>query len=355
VAEQCTGVADQTCPDDAREECGVVTSSSICTFNVTDACSAPGREFKLIYTPEGKMWPAYKLNGSNPGQYYYNLFVEGDTSVTVQIPWPFITQGAMPVHVYNAADVTTTGTCLTYPAGGEAFDLTISIADRLNGKSAAGANGGFVDCPGPLSGLPGPPAPPDDVCTIQVPLPSADGYFVAIHLDYGFKGLTVDANPKDTFADRYDKAANLNALVNTADNTGAVAIPQCYAHNFCHASGSGGESGCDITDVVRNANEFKKIAGVFGRLTDQVGGPVSGHVNLFRPSTGQIVGQGDTDADGFYTVPYKHTGSQETYVVMMTSTNPGYPGGLNVNVALKANGYAEVNFKWNGSAWTQVP
>jgi hypothetical protein len=353
VAENCTGNSAE-CPANTREECAVVTTSSICTFDVTDSCQGTGREFKLIYTPDTKVWVGYKLNGTNPGQFYYNLFAEGATSVTVQIPWPFVTQGAMPVHVYDAGDVTTTDTCLVYPPGGEAFDLTITVADRLNGKNSGGANGGWVSCPD-TSGLPGPPPSPDDICTIQIPLPSTDGHFVAIHLDYGFKGLNVDANPQDTLADRYDRAINSNALVNTTDNTsGAVAIPNCYPHNFCHAAGDGGEEGCDLTDVVLNANEFKKIAGVFGRLTDPVGGGLQGHINLFRPSTGQVVAQGDTDADGYYMVVYKHIGSPETYEVRMTSTSPGYPGTATANVVLKANGWAEANFGWDDTTLTWV-
>jgi hypothetical protein len=213
----------------------------------------------------------------------------------------------MPVHVYDAASVTTTNTCLNYPASGPAFDLTITVADRLNGKSAAGSNGGFVFCPGPLSGLPGPPPSADRMCTIQIPISSTDGHFVAIHLDYGFKGLTIDANPVDAVMDRYDKANNFDALVNTSDNTGPVAIPNCYSHDFCHAAGNGSETGCDITDSVLNSNDFKKIAGVFGRVSDDVGvggGGVQAHIVLFRPSTGQIVAQGDTDSDGYYGVVY---------------------------------------------------
>ena len=54
-------------------------------------------------------------------------------------------------------------------------------------------------------------------------------------------------------------------------------------------------------------------------------------------------------------VVYKHTGSQEQYQVRMTSSNPSYPGGLNVNVVLKANGWAETNFAWNGTGWVVAP
>jgi hypothetical protein len=39
----------------------------------------------------------------------------------------------------------------------------------------------------------------------------------------------------------------------------------------------------------------------------------------------------------------------------MTSSDPSHPGNLNVNVTLKANGWAEANFGWNGTGWVLVP
>src|SRR5262249_13358742 len=45
-----------------------------------------------------------KLNASNPGQFYYNVFMAASsspTTLTLNIPYPFITQGAVPIHFYG--------------------------------------------------------------------------------------------------------------------------------------------------------------------------------------------------------------------------------------------------------------
>ena len=354
VAEYCSG-SGADCPADAREQCAVVTTSSFCTFDVTDACGSPDPEFKLLFTPDAQNWVAYKLNASNPGQFYYNLFVEGTSSVKVHVPWPFVTQGAMPVHIYPPATVSTTGTCFSYPGEGQALGLTIGIGDWVNGKADPS-----VFCPA-TGGLAGPPASGSDYCTIEVPLPDTGGYYVAIHLDYGFKGPQVNANPADSdpatgapISDRYDKAANLDALVNTVDNTGALAIPQCHPHTFCHTLlGEGDSCRAGLTDTVLNSNDFKKIAGVFGQVFNSTNGNgiTPAHVRLRRISTNSIVAQGDADSDGYYMLAYKHTGKAELYRVELTS-----PAGVNVNVQLKANSWAEVNFAYdsNTNTWTPI-
>ena len=43
----------------------------------------PTSEFRLIYPPEVQNWIAYKLNASNPGQFFYNLIYEGASVTTV--------------------------------------------------------------------------------------------------------------------------------------------------------------------------------------------------------------------------------------------------------------------------------
>ena len=83
---------------------GVVTNSSLCDF---------GDQFRLVFTPDMGRYtsstPYYKLSDSNPGQFYYNVFSDNDGStdtITMEIPYPFVTQGAMPVHVYGGLFVT---------------------------------------------------------------------------------------------------------------------------------------------------------------------------------------------------------------------------------------------------------
>src|SRR5262249_43608519 len=72
--------------------CSVVTDSSLCTFDVDG--DTTGNQFRLIYTPDqsASIW---KLNGSNPGQYYFNVIYTGagNTTVNVTVPYPFVTNG----------------------------------------------------------------------------------------------------------------------------------------------------------------------------------------------------------------------------------------------------------------------
>jgi hypothetical protein len=337
-----------------NQACGFVTDSGLCTFDVGDTCGPDTREFRLIFTPDAQNWIAYKLNGSNPGQYYYNLFVEGTAgssqTVQVNIPWPFVTHGAMPVHIYDGAEVHVNG-CFVPPSDGEALGMQITLGSWLNENAESDGEGVF--CP-KVAG-PGPSGTEaDNFCTMEIPvtIPDSGQVYVNIHLDYGLKGTQVDANPFDGLVDRYDKAGNLDALVNTADNTGPVAVPNCRDHRFCHTADPEtldcSSAPPDSSSSVFNADEFKKIAGVFGRLLDGVNGVPNVLVQLTRPSVpgNPIVAFGTSDSDGYYLLAYKHTGKAETYQVVV--------GGKTFPVTLKANGWSEMNFSWSGT-WTLVP
>jgi hypothetical protein len=75
----------------------MVTNSGLCDF---------GDTFRLIYTPDFVAGGGvYKLNASNPGQFYYNGFYNGTAGevvdLVIEIPYPFVTQGANPFHIYD--------------------------------------------------------------------------------------------------------------------------------------------------------------------------------------------------------------------------------------------------------------
>src|SRR5262249_49977238 len=98
TTDTCNGV-DGTCHH-TLGRCSMITNSSLCTFD--EDTSLTGDQFRLILTPD--MSPAiYKLTASNPGQFYYNVIYvgAGSTTVTLTIPYPFVTQGAVPLHVYS--------------------------------------------------------------------------------------------------------------------------------------------------------------------------------------------------------------------------------------------------------------
>jgi len=79
----------------------MVTNSALCDF---------GETFNLIFTPDYKNGGGnYKISDTNPGQFYYNMFDYGEVgetkTYTFEIPYPFVTQGAVPVHVYSSVEI----------------------------------------------------------------------------------------------------------------------------------------------------------------------------------------------------------------------------------------------------------
>jgi hypothetical protein len=175
LADTCdgAGVCEQN-----NLECGSVTSSSLCPFDVNPdkgtceggdsdgeacffgdpehatsvACTDGGGEcqqsnqFKLLFTPDVHNWEGYKHNATNPGQYYYNLFHQGapnsTETVTIAIPYPFVTQGAMPLHVYDGNLVPTGDSgeetdCFLPPETAlGAADVSVELGARLQSRVA---------------------------------------------------------------------------------------------------------------------------------------------------------------------------------------------------------------------------
>ena len=324
------------------EVCDVQTGNPACTVGTC----VEENQFRLLFTPDGKIWPGYKLNASNPGQFFYNLFYADTPSTTVtldiNVPYPFVTQGAVPVHVFDGVLVQ------TGPVGGvegcflppeQVLDSSITqigIQDYIAGTMAAGQLTCDQVCGPDGSGA----------CTltvVDVPIPASGLAYVNVHLDYGLKGVHLDANPcDDGLIDRYDRGATISpwnstdAFVDTSDQTGSLALEDCHDYVFSHTD----DSSPLFTDTVQNLNIFKRIAGGFGVVTSSATGTgqAGAPVELIRVKTGNVVKSGVTDQDGYYTLEYKHKGKRALYSVVLTSH------GLIQDIELRANGWAEVNF-----------
>jgi len=352
-------------------ECAFVTDSELCPFDVEPgACETDNPTFRVLFTPDVQNWVAYKQNATNPGQYYYNLIYEGSAGETVRIvvPWPFVTQGAQPVHVYDGDSTVIEDDCFK-PCfnSSEACDalssegIYISLEDWADG----GASNPAVTCDEVCG--------PNGVgnCWFDVALPehpnadncNSDGsckYYVNVHLDWGLKGPNVDANPcDDNLVDRYDVGdpsfTSYDAEVDDPDNLGTlgVGLANCRTFQFCHDSSLTECSTAINSDSVQNVNTFKNIAGVFGQASSSDDGSPAGGlvVELFRKDTGDTVQNGVTDEDGFYVLPYKHKGKPALYKVVLYA--PDCVGGIIVQeVELQGNGWAEVNFDTFGCSST---
>jgi hypothetical protein len=278
-------------------------SCQIVPSGVTDSslCPIPGDEFKLIFTPDMSA-SAYKMMASNPGQFYYNTLIEhkgtGTTqSVTISLPYPFVTQGAVPAHVYSTVEVNTKD---CYVTGTEVknFNKVLTID--------------------PLVCTFGTPS----AYTIDVPNPDpGKSYYLNIHLDYGLKKTTPYTN-----------------LNNDAVRTSCT-IEDQTPYEFSDSANSG-ESG-----TITNANTFKKNPGIGGMmLTKSSDNPVKNiPVQIFSgtdtSSRGKILATMTTDVDGWAFYSYKWTGKAATFTL-----KPQYTGIPVQTLTLKANGFVWTTF-----------
>jgi hypothetical protein len=170
-------------------------------------------------------------------------------------------------------------------------------------------------------------------------------YYVNVHLDWGIKGNNVDANPcDDGLIDRYDVGTQevdggFNAEVN--GQPFVVGLRTCRTFTFSHEY--------DFTvssDSVQNLNAFKKIAGVIGTVNSSISGEaISALPLVLTNNAGEIVQEGETDEDGFYTLIYTHRGKPALYTVIpgIQFCNDGEAAQEQM-IELQSNGWVEVSF-----------
>jgi cysteine-rich repeat protein len=282
---------------DAESGCeAAITSSSLCRFDI-DPDTDPDNQFRLIFTPDPSAPSSWKLNASNPGQFYYNaMYVgSGEETLEIELPYPFVTQGANPVHLYAAVTPEDDGCYTPSDEIGSAKTL-VALEDY---------------------------APPQigSTTVIGVELPSLAGHFayVNVHLDYGLKKTP-----------GYSKNAGNDAV--DAANLANVLIPDETDYEFSDSFGG--------TDIAQSNNVFKRDPGFAGLVLDNTLTPVVGVKVEIRDSTGKLLKTVLTDTDGWYMWQYKHTGKAATYTIAL----PDYLGQLQ-SVTLKSNQLVTVNFE----------
>jgi hypothetical protein len=223
-------------------------------------------------------------------------------------------------------------------------------------------------------------------CSFEVLIPNDEIpehglLYVNVHLDYGLKGRWVDANPYGafeggTFEDRYDRDAFISmwsssdALVNTVGNDGPLALADCSAYWFEHTDdvnagicAGGPDAGlpCDVLaddcaedgiceavplfeDSVENLNVFKKISGIFGRISCADNGqPFAYYLDLVRPGVG-VLASTQADDEGHYIFDYRHKGKPTMYLVELYEDLERENLLATAEVILQGNGWWEVSF-----------
>jgi len=321
---------------------GYVTNSSLCDF---------GDVFDLIFTPDLKNWSAspqgvYKLSDSNPGQFYYNTFFtpedvgdkdgvfEAGETLTLSIPYPFVTQGANPVHAYSSVTEHEPG---CFVPGTEIFNGGSSMAFTLNQYTDTNGDGkiGY-----------------GDNYTMTVNLDQLPDGFVYLnaHFDYGLE------------KENGWKRSGENALNDPVINPGlsGVNIMEPTSHVFS-------SSIIGSTDSIANNNEFKNPKG-FGGLVeikvsdvnndgdyldsvDVTEAVVGAKVELWNGTGTTKLDTAYTDINGWYFMPnFIHKGSIATYQVKLVADtnatdNVTYAGETKSTIVGKGDKFGEGYFQ----------
>jgi hypothetical protein len=279
-------------------------------FTDTMLCTLPSDTFKLVLTPDQQNQGLYKLNASNPGQFYYNMFYTGagNEDITVTIPYPWVTQGAVPIHVYSSVLIT-----------GSNGSYCLSPSGEL-------ANAGTQVTMQTYDGINSPPYSYDFTksteITIHVPATTNGFAYINIHLDYGLKGTTGyqkngATNAAELYPELIKKITDLKQYAFSDDTNGTVNIT--------------------------STNTFKRDPGIGGLVLDQYGDPVVGATIVIKQGT-KVMYTGTTDEDGWYMWQYKWVGKRVTMTIYVTPPGNKYDPVAPINVELKSNGYVVVDF-----------
>ena len=316
-------------------------------------------QFRLLFTPDVQNWVAYKLNASNPGQTFYNLIYDAseaggsDVSLTVTIPYPYVTVGGSPLHIYDADTVGSNGQgCLDPEDAIRSEKLNISLDDWILGAEGIGDYNLVCD---QVQDPGGTGFCSFDVIVLNEEIPAGGLLYVNVHLDYGFKGKFVDANPvgpdsSGMVSDRYDQDSYVSpwgssdALVNSSTDDGPLAVADCQPYWFEHAETEALAAEPLFEDKLENLNMFKGAHGLFGRVEcsdDDSGIPY--HIRLLHPKKGEVA-SGGANQEGNYAIAYEHKGRPLVYTVELASDEAFIDVVTSTQVELTKYGWWEVTF-----------
>jgi hypothetical protein len=266
----------------------------------------------LIFHSDVPDYPEYyRLTASNPGQFYYNVFYVGDIieddEFILELPYPFVTQGANPVHVYSSLNTDCEGCILPIEDITSQFDITgepVTLGTGYNEfgqysyihvKANSDYTGGFI--------------------------------YINVHLDYGLKknigglnGNLVTNDAESVIDITYPVNVNIE---NDTDYIFSVIGP--YSFNSY--------------DIIKNLNVFKTNPGIGGFAIGKIGDPIPGKlVQIYKdekPYTDTL-----TDEDGWFMCAFKHIGKPTAFTIKTS----GYP---DQTIILKANKFAAVIFDYD--------
>jgi hypothetical protein len=305
IAEDNAGGDAETNNDcaDSVAVSGIVVTRGGCTFDYDTETAE--ETFRLIYTPDMNT-SDYKLFASNPGQFFLNVFTATDgEDITIDIPYPFVTQGATPIHVYGDWTATEDNGKVCFDPGTQLWSQQDQIAYEDYGSDS------FID---------------SETLTIDVPDDFEGFIYVRVHLAYGLNGITTDCDRSDP-----------NAI--NCDPVGTIWDGQLYEFSFTDgASGS---------TTIESTNEFKRINGVAGLVLGAGLDPLAGQtVKIWQGS--KLWKTVTTDSDGWYMALFKYTGKATTFTAKVVQL------GWQQSFILKSNGFANASFIDGAPVYTYV-
>ena len=314
ATDECGNVA--SCEQKINQFCpSLVTSSELCTFDEDSNCDAA---FRLNFQPRPDAPSLSRIVSTNPGQFYYNFFVNGtpgdDVNATASIPYPFVTHGAQPVHVYSDYIVSGSkeaGYCLVPGTGLDGFTITTAGGQKSTSGAAIIVLGDYSST-----------TPTTTVTVSGGKIPASGTICVTIHLDYALKKTN-------------EWTQSSGAAVGSGTLLGVTLNP-CQEYAFSFTDGVNNDQ-----QIVHSVNSFKKNPG-FGAsivLSPDLGSaPVQGVKFEAWNSTGTTkIGQAFTGVDGCGIIPYKHKAKPEEYWIKV----PAYQKAIKVTVKANGLGFGE--------------
>ena len=296
----------------------------------TSFCPLPNNQFRLLNRLE--VAPnIYRLQASNPGQFYFNAFYYGtpgsDFTMTIQVPYPFVTQegAGVPIQVHDGTDLTSSGCYMPTPS---LSGFTIATPALIPTSSAGNQIITLEDYATKQLGQ-------YTTVTVSGKVPATGLAYVTIHLDYGLK-KTGNWKLTGTYTVNPVNSASIADVNNLAGfGSGSVTIRGYEVYDFARTVG-----GDTSTSTPSSYNEIKKFAGFLGFVINKVTGDPEENVKvvIYNPKNATLATL-YTDQDGYYMYAYKHTAKAATYTLKLPAYNKSQA------ITVKANGFAAVDFE----------
>lgn len=283
---------------------GFVTNTSFCAINQNTV--------NLIYVQDGTS--TFGLKASKPGQFYYNVFYTATPgssfTITINLPYPFITQGAHPIQTSSSFSPNTGGLCIS-----PSFD------NPVTGITATGNH--FSSSGYPVVLLSDSGSSPTITVTVTGNVPASGLVYITVHMDYGLKGFDFTKGVSQTFMGYTSNAA-------VGSNTPIPSYTINNGQSYLFSTGGSLVSSFTLNSI----NTFKADPGFAGIVTDKNGNPIAGAkvVVTFNGKTYTAY----SDSTGYWSVVYKYTGSPTSWKVTVTynGVTLTYSGMINSNKLL---------------------